>query len=131
MGTTDSEAALCEVLETLCLPLPPTGSRSGCRQRRRSRPGPPRLSELGAFNFLLSDGERLFAHCSTKLAYIERRAPFTKARLIDTDLEVDFAAVTTPKDRVGVIATAPLTDNERWVTLPAGQVAVFNQGRRM
>jgi len=25
-----------------------------------------RLSVLGAFNFLLSDGERLFAHCSTR-----------------------------------------------------------------
>ena len=45
-----------------------------------------RLSELGALNFLLCDGERLFAHCSTHLAYIERRAPFAKARLVDADV---------------------------------------------
>ncbi len=77
--------------------LPERGARRRMRSGRKSQRGRARLSALGAFNFLLSDGERLFAHCSTQLAYIERRAPFTKARLIDADLEVDFSQVTTPQ----------------------------------
>jgi predicted glutamine amidotransferase len=135
VGSTDSEAAFCELLNTLCLRFPDGAAEDGgvgdAGVEEEVAAWASRLSALGAFNFLLSDGERLFAHCSTKLAYIERCAPFTKARLIDSDLEVDFSAVTTPQDRVAVIATAPLTDNEQWVTLPAGQVAVFNQGRRV
>jgi glutamine amidotransferase len=130
VGTTDSEAAFCDLLESLC---------------RRSPGAPPapdelaeqiaawaaRLARLGTFNFLLSDGERLFAHCSTHLSYIERCAPFTKARLKDADVEVDFSEVTTPDDRVAVIATAPLTVDEQWTELSAGELAVFHHGRRM
>ena len=90
-----------------------------------------RYAEFGPFNALLSDGERLYAHCSTRLAYIERRAPFTKAHLVDADVEVDFSQVTTPADRVAVIATVPLTDNEQWTTLAPGELAVFREGERV
>ncbi len=130
VGGTDSEAAFCELLNSLCLRFP-NGAPDPDAVRAEVAGWATRLSGLGAFNFLLSDGERLFAHCSTQLAYIERRAPFTKARLIDTDLEVDFSQVTTPQDRVAVIATAPLTDNEDWTTMAAGEVAVFHQGQRV
>ena len=41
---------------------------------------------------------------------------------------MDFAEHTTPEDRVAVIATAPLTDNERWAELPKGTLAVFGGG---
>ena len=48
------------------------------------------------------------------LHYTVREPPFTVAHLTDVDLTIDFAAVTTPDDRVAVIATCPLTDNEEW-----------------
>lgn len=130
VGCTDSEAAFCELLNTMCLRYP-NGEPEPEAVSAEVTTWAMRLSRLGAFNFLLSNGEQLFAHCSTKLAYVERRAPFTKARLVDADLEVDFSQVTTPQDRVAVIATVPLTDNEQWTTLAPGEVAVFYQGQRV
>lgn len=72
----------------------------------------------GQFNFLLSNGDCLFAHRSTELYYIIRQAPFAVAHLKDQDVAVDFSEVTTPDDRVALIATQPLTDNEAWTPLP-------------
>ena len=71
----------------------------------------------------------LFAHCSTKLHYIERQHPFNTAALSDEDVSVDFSAVTTPRDRVAVIVTEPLTTNEQWTALQAGELKVFVDGR--
>ncbi len=127
VGRTDSEAAFCEILETLWESFP------------RGQPGlsdlhgalaevTRRLSGFGDFNFLLSNGEALFAHCATRLAYIERRAPFLTAHLVDEDYSVDFSSVTTPNDRVTVIATAPLTDNEVWRSIEVGQLLMFTEG---
>jgi predicted glutamine amidotransferase len=68
--------------------------------------------ELGAhvsFNFLLGDGRDLFARCGTRLCYILRKAPFGAAKLVDDDLQIDFSAVTSPRDRVAILATRPLT----------------------
>jgi hypothetical protein len=36
--------------------------------------------------------------------------------------------VTTPEDRVAVIATVPLTDNECWTTMPNGSLWLFEEG---
>jgi len=41
---------------------------------------------------------------------------------------VDFSEVTTPDDRVALIATQPLTDNETWTPLPGNGVAMFADG---
>ena len=83
---------------------------------------------FGSFNFLLSNGDRLFAHRSTELHYLVRKAPFSVAHLKDEDLSIDFNAVTTPNDRVALIATQPLTDNETWLPLPVDQVSMFFEG---
>ncbi|MEO6021714.1 MAG: class II glutamine amidotransferase [Burkholderiales bacterium] len=130
VGSTDSEAAFCNLLETLCQRFPneaPDHDSLGAEIATWAA----RVSKLGTFNFLLGDGERLYAHCSTKLSYIERRAPFAKARLLDADVEVDFSEVTTSNDRVAVIATLPLTDNEQWIALAPGEFAVFHEGVRV
>ena len=47
---------------------------------------------------------------------------------MDEDMTVDFSEVTTPDDRVALIATKPLTDNETWQPLPVGQVVRFHNG---
>jgi predicted glutamine amidotransferase len=77
---------------------------------------------------LLSNGDYLFAHSSTELSYIVRCAPFNVAHLKDEDMMVDFSQVTTPNDRVAIIATQPLTDNESWVTMQPGTLWMFHQG---
>jgi glutamine amidotransferase len=41
---------------------------------------------------------------------------------------VDFSEVTNPDDRVALIATLPLTDNEAWITMDPGTLMVFVDG---
>jgi glutamine amidotransferase len=43
-------------------------------------------------------------------------------------MQVDFNELTTPNDRVALIATLPLTDNETWIPLPTDRVAMFADG---
>ncbi len=86
------------------------------------------LADKGIFNYLLSDGEHFFAYCSTKLCYIVRQAPFAAAHLIDEDVTVDFQELTRKSDRVAVIATTPLTDNEVWTPIQPGELLVFQDG---
>ena len=86
------------------------------------------IGSLGEFNFLLSDGEWLFAHCSSRLSYIIRQAPFPIAHLSDEDLALDFNRVTQPSDRVAIIATTALTDNEHWIAIPPGNLLAFKEG---
>lgn len=127
VGNTDSERAFCHLMYRL---------------RRRFPDGLPSREDLfaaiaevtaeiaghGEFNFLLSNGDFLFAHCSTRLSYVVRQAPFSVAHLKDGDVFVDFSEVTTPNDRVAVIATLPLTDNETWTTMAPGTLAMFADG---
>ena len=86
------------------------------------------IRRSGLFNFILSDGRVMFAHASSLLYYIIRQAPFGEARLLDDDVSVDFSAVTTPDDRVAVIATLPLTENERWTQLACDELLMFHDG---
>jgi predicted glutamine amidotransferase len=129
VGTTDSEHAFCWLLDQLrqrfeTLPKEATLCRAVAELCRR-------LHALGRFNALLSDGVRLYAFCSNRLAYLTRRAPFGRARLIDADLQVDFAQETTPGDIVTVLATRPLTADEPWQAVARGALAVFRDGTRI
>lgn len=128
VGNTDSEWAFCYILQELRkrhgdiapeLPALTQTLRELCQT----------ISAYGPFNLILSDGRALFAHCSTHLHYIVRQYPFTKATLADEDLSVDFSQYTTPDDRVAVIVTAPLTENETWIPFAPGQLMVFVDGR--
>jgi glutamine amidotransferase len=87
------------------------------------------LGANGKFNFLLADGQHLFARCGTKLAHIVRQAPFGRATLSDAELAIDFSAVTTTRDRVAVVATTPLTRDETWQQGEPGMMWVFNRGK--
>ncbi|MOA68698.1 hypothetical protein D3C78_1964420 [compost metagenome] len=44
---------------------------------------------------------------------------------------VDFQAETTPNDVVTVIATEPLTDNERWNLFQPGEWSLWRRGERV
>ncbi|MET3999566.1 class II glutamine amidotransferase [Marinobacterium sp. MBR-109] len=127
VGTTDSEYAFCWLLDQIRNRYPerPTDLHE---LERFTHQCCERLRGLGVFNMLLSESTHLFCYCSTKLAWITRRAPFGEARLKDCEMSVDFGAETTPNDVVTVIATEPLTDNEQWQRLQAGELVVFNDG---
>ncbi len=126
VGNTDSERAFCLILDTL---------------RREFEHEPPfvelyrvlaattaEIRRHGTFNFILSNGKYMFAHCSTALHYVVRQAPFATAHLVDEDVDIDFSKVTTPNDRVAVIATQPLTDNECWTAFQTNELKVFKFG---
>jgi len=127
VGDTDSERAFCHMLQTLRSAHPqgaPSREALFADLRDLSRD----TSRHGEFNFLLCNGDCLFAHCSTELSYIVRQAPFAVAHLKDQDVSIDFAEVAAPGDRVAVIATQPLTDNERWTPLQPQTLTLFVDG---
>lgn len=127
IGDTDSERAFCALLARL-----EERFDAYPRSRRALWEAVGEIGEeigsRGSFNFLLGDGTHLFARCATKLSYIVRRAPFREATLADDEVRVDFARVTTPNDRVAVIATAPLTRDEEWTVGKPGTLWVFQKG---
>lgn len=128
VGNTDSERVFCSLLQDLLKRFPqgPTSDQEFfAHLHQLILP----ISAMGEFNFLLSNGEFLVAHASTKLSYIVRQAPFSQALLKDQDVRVDFSQVTTANDRVAVIATEPLTLNETWTTIAPGTLMIFKEGQ--
>ena len=86
------------------------------------------IAAHGTFNFMLSNGQALWAHCSTNLHHLIRQHPFTRASLRDDDVTVDFADLTAPTDRVAIIVTEPLTLDEAWQPFAPGELRVFVDG---
>jgi predicted glutamine amidotransferase len=127
IGNTDSEIAFCVLLDRLHRRFPSYPKRRRDLWEAIAEIGAD-IGQTGTFNFLLGDGTHLYARCATKLCYIIRRAPFSKATLADDELSVDFSQVTTPNDRVAIVATAPLTRDETWTTGVPGQMWVFSRG---
>ena len=127
VGTTDSEHAFCWMLDRIRerFPEPPRSDRG---LRRLIRALADELHGLGTFNMMLCDSRNLYCYCSTDLTWLTRRAPFGEASLLDTELTVDFARETTPKDIVTVITTKPLTHDEPWVIMERGGLVVFRDG---
>jgi glutamine amidotransferase len=126
VGDTDSERAFCWLLQEL---NKSHAAMPGIDELRRTLDElVPRIAAHGAFNFMLSNGQALWAHCSTQLHYLVRQHPFASAVLRDDDLQVNFAEQTTPRDRVVVIVTEPLTRDEAWTALAPGSLNVFVDG---
>ena len=128
VGQTDSERAFCYLLERLHKRFPKPPGDPAALWSFIARVG-GELGARGTFNFLLGDGEHLYARCDTRLWHIVRKAPFGRATLKDGELSVDFSTVTTARDRVAVIATAPLTVDEPWTRAAPATLQVFRRGR--
>ncbi len=126
VGTTDSEQAFCYILEQLRQKFPSKPSQEELFQEIKNLTY--HIRSAGIFNFVLTNGQWMIAHASTLLHYIIREAPFGEAKLLDDDINIDFAAVTTPTDRVAVIATLPLTSNENWLQLAQNELLMFQEG---
>lgn len=129
IGTTDSEAAFCYMTEFL-------------KRRYLRKPSEDEifdavyevsqeLSKLGTFNFILSNGQFMIAHCSTFLHYLTRKAPFGKAFRVDDDGFIDFNDYAKPGDKVTIISTQPLTKNEHWTKMAHGGFVMFKDGEKV
>lgn len=129
VGSTDSERAFCWLMQEMWKSH--AGVPSVEELTLTLRELTPWIARHGRFNFLLSNGDALWAHCSTNLWHLERRHPFTHAHLADEDLSIDFAQHTTPQDQVAVVVTAPLTVNEPWVPFQPGELKVFVDGKAL
>lgn len=126
VGHTDSERAFCWLLQELAkshADVPPVAELT-----LTLRELVPQVARHGTFNFLLSNGEALWAHASTSLCYVVRQHPFGHATLRDEDLSVNFAEHAAPGDRVAVVVTTPLTSNEVWTPFAPGELKVFVDG---
>ena len=127
MGDTDSERAFCSLMQGLRKRFPgsqpPLPELFHTIEALTRDIAAPRSLQLPAVN-----GQALFAHCSTTLYYIIRQWPFSTAHLIDADMSVDFSETNKPGDCVSVIATEPLTSNEKWTAFGEGELIMFENG---
>ncbi len=126
VGDTDSERAFCWLQQELAkahADVPGVGELTTTLAELV-----PRVAAHGTFNFMLSNGQALWAHCSTQLHYLVRQHPFGRAELHDEDLSVDFTTLASPGDRVAVVVTEPLTRDESWLALAPGELKAFVDG---
>ncbi len=126
VGQTDSELAFCSLLNALREEFgeqaPDLQAQVDCLDAVSAK-----LARHGSFNFVMSNGETLFARRATELSYVQRAYPFGCARLLDCAMNIDFARHNHLDDRMVIVATAPLTD-EAWQPLPQGEVIAFQRG---
>lgn len=144
MTKTDSEALFCAILNALrsrfetlpTLPVLHAAITSLCNEIVALD------AEIGGntiLNFLLGCGPHIqFAYSWpgsregssvwNGLHYLVREPPFGTAHLSDCDYSIDFSSVTKEDDRVAVIATSPLTNDETWVEIKRGQLILFDDG---
>jgi len=127
IGECDSERAFCWLLDNIQRRFSSPPSQDALFELIQDLAG--ELASAGVFNFLLGCEDWLMAHCTTKLWYLVRKAPFATAHLVDVDLAMDLSSLNQPKDRMVVIASHPLTDNEAWTPFQPNQMIVFQQGQ--
>ena len=126
VGGTDSERAFCWLMQELAKSH---ASVPDVQELTRTlRELIPQITPYGTFNCLLSNGEAMWAHCSTRLHYLVRQHPFSQATLMDEDWTLNFADVAQPGDRAAVIVTQPLTRDEQWTAFAPGELKVFVDG---
>jgi predicted glutamine amidotransferase len=129
VGTTDSEHAFCWLMQELNARFPmhlPTPSFEEMATHLSTLAA--EIATHGNFNFVLSNGDTLFAHCSSTLYMLARSYPFPVATLKDCDLRVDLGPLNATTDKMVFIATEPLTTNESWTALRTGEFLAIQGG---
>ncbi len=126
VGNTDSELAFCWLLQELSKSH--AGVPDVTELTRTLRELVPQIARHGTFNFLLSNGQAMWAHASTKLHYLVRQHPFCEVQLKDEDVSVDLSELNGPDDRLAIVVTEPLTTNEAWTAFAPGELRVFVDG---
>lgn len=131
LGETDSERAFCALMDRLRQALAPGEVLNLHKKLPVIQHWANALAQHGTANFLLSDSEYLYAHCSTKLFYIERQCLAPRESFGSPVLRVALEPARGGARHVSLIATQPLTTDEAWIALPPGEVVVFQHGRRV
>ncbi len=121
-GRTDSEYAFCYLLHKVEMnSFTNIGEVIGEEAEK--------IKKYGRFNFLLSDGEKLYAYGDDSLFYVKRKAPFRFATLKDDQYEVHLKEIKRPDERATIVATVPLTTNENWIRISG--LEVFKDGEEL
>lgn len=127
IGETDSEKAFCLILDR----LRDLGRGASIHERAKCIEDAARVfSSYGGFNFLMSDGEYLYAFWSgySSLYYTIRIPPHTAAvRLLDEDFEVDLSELKAEDEVATIVATRELT-SEVWIRFPERKLMIFRDG---
>ena len=126
-GETDSERAFCWLLQELRNHFG-VSHPSQAALRSKLNELADRVAQHGVFNFLLSEGNDLFAYCSTDLAVLERRANEGVVELVDADVAVDVATLNRRSEQMLLVDTKPVTRNEAWQSLAAGDFHHYSSG---
>lgn len=124
VGETDSERAFCYLLTSLQERF---GDRAPADDllMEHIRSISALIARWGTFNFLLSDGRLMFAHCSTLLHWTARIRPEGQLQLVDDLFAMDLQEHDGPEV---VIATRPLTRGEVWDAMDSGELKLFIDG---
>ncbi len=123
-GESDSELAFCIIMEEMRkIGKEATDREIVSKLNQIAR----RIAEYGSFNFLLSDGEKMYAYRKgNTLYYVERKPPYTEAIKSESkEVELLMKLV---EERAIVIATVPLTRNEKWNLLKDEYIYQFQKG---
>ena len=125
LGTTDSEAAFCYIMENL------SGVTTIRELFTRLYELLDELSSYGTLNVLMSNGRYLFAysHYQGKIMHILRRHPPYKGhvRLLDEDFEVSLGDIKAEDEYAFLVATKRLT-NEPWEKMVPKRLYIFRDG---
>ncbi|MEM0254144.1 MAG: class II glutamine amidotransferase [Candidatus Bathyarchaeia archaeon] len=127
IGETDSEKAFCLILDR----LRELGRGASIYERVKCiEDAANEFAGYGGFNFLMSDGEHLYAFWSgySSLYYAIRVPPHMEiVKLLDEDFEVDLSGLKAEDEVATIIATGELT-GEAWIKFPERRVMVFRDG---
>jgi glutamine amidotransferase len=129
LGETDSEQAFCPMLNLL-------SERSAGRDAYDPRlllailrELSPHLLALGRCNFLLSDGDWLFAHGDNSLHSVTRHCD-VDSNTFESDILRLRMRHDTPQV-ASLVATVPLTADEAWRRFERGEIRVFASGEQV
>lgn len=127
-GDTDSESesAFCHIMGALAARFSSEPSRAALFAAVAELAA--QIGAHGSFNFILSNGDVLLAHCSTRLHVVLRAYPFASASLLDCERRIDFRRHNHLDDRMAVVATEPLTTDEAWQAFAPGELRMFAGG---
>lgn len=120
-GKTDSEYAFCYLLEKIG--NEPEDIKEVLEIEAQ------KIRQYGRFNFLLSDGETIFAYGDDRLYYVQREAPFEEVTLKDEQYSINLKEIKAPDEKAIIIATEPLTVNEKWKRING--LKVFKGGKEV
>ncbi|HWP24487.1 MAG TPA: class II glutamine amidotransferase [Candidatus Binatia bacterium] len=131
LGDTDSKRAFCALLDRLREELTPATVMNLNAKLPIIENWAREASSFGVFNFLLSDTHYLCAHRSSQLFYVSRECASQSECWRSGELTIRLAESANGLQRVAVVATEPLTDDEAWQPLAENRIAVFCSGENV